>query len=178
MSNSKFQDAAIKAILNCVKRGNKARFDGDGRKLTSFLWCEEFPTYRKGYTRRPAGRADLYVEIIYDKGGEWELSEDYIFECKSSVDDLESGYGLNFAGDRNFLVIPDYKEAGKYKSFVWKLKLERAIEHLAEIGRADVGVLVIKNGEVVCKKASWLNKPYGHLFQQAFGDYYDPLMEE
>ena len=173
MSKSLFQDTAVLAILCSIERGNNARGNFDGRKLKNFKYREECPVYYGNYTRRPKGRADLCVEITYDKNNQWELTEDYIFECKSSVDDLHSGCGLNFCGDRNFIVIPDYSEADLYKKCPWKLTYEVVEDYLKEKGLPGVGILILKSEKIICKKMSWADCDYGWLFQTAFGDYYD-----
>lgn len=104
------------------------------------------------------GRQDLFVKFYYKLQN--ENPQNICFEIKSGVEDLRSGYGLNFCEDYNFLVF----EAGHGYSAI-------RTKHWDDIPEY-VGILCIINSEVVCmREARPRNSPkyIGMYFSIGFG---------
>ena len=169
MSRSFFQDFASEQITRCVMQGNKARCVYDGRKIDL-----EKSSYDTEYVVDGRKRVDYFAHIVYDSPEDGRLEENYAFEMKSCTADICSGCGMNFVGDRNFIVIPNKEFARRLGREYEYLTPENAESRLYDMDRLDVGIIeVSQDGTLFCWKAAgttaverWMR----HFFLCGFGD--------
>ena len=165
MRYSSFQEYATTAILQSLIRGNKLYTENSGFEVVIDK-CTHEEEARVGTSKY----ADLVCDIVYKhkKSGK-EHTEVCVFEMKSCNSDLKSGWGMNFVGDRNFLVVPGSTTARRLGNNV--INGEDALHYLDSRGFQSVGVLkVAKDGKIECVRPSWDSGRFGHLFLAWFGD--------
>lgn len=113
------------------------------------------------------GRVDIGIILEYPS-----RTETICIECKSGVRDLQSGCGLNFCGDINYIIYP--KDAGMYIQDNWGLSEERIESYLFEKRIFGIGILELDEDEKIrfVKRAYRQNDPFGYLgLCTEFGDY-------
>lgn len=110
------------------------------------------------------GRPDVVVHIEH-KG---HATSTMIIECKSCLNDLKSGVGLNLVGNINYIIYPE-------KSNLTKRKINK---YLAETNREGIGILMLdEENKIKQLQYSWLKEDGLPRWLQAlgigtsFGDY-------
>ena len=160
MSASDFQDFVTECVYDCFLRHvpEAVSYGFKNGKLKKF--ASEYPDRtipRKQFMGR-GGRKLVDIYAQYELSNGENLS--FCFECKSSRWDLNSGYGLNFFADMNYVIIPK-------KVYGWADPIADAIKKVGN----DIGVITIDrdSGILHTVKPCWIRPSYPYIFVEAFG---------
>lgn len=153
---SEFQDDITKKIIREVAKDK-------------YIDLEKSTYETEHVIKKPTtyGRQDLFVSYIAKSNPTHETK--ICFEIKSGVEDLKSGYGMNFTEDYNFLVF----EAGHGYCPI-------RTSHLKDIPK-HIGILCVINGTIYCiRDATPKDLPvwmHGY-FRMGFGRTAQELVED